>query len=245
MLRRLALLMLVPALVISAGACGAKKHAQAPTTSTTAPSPDLATAQKLVVVQSDLPAGWDAEQQGNDSGGNLATGVYDQLTSCAANSVTPDDRTVLYSGAVFTRNGNAVASSASAYKTPEQVTQEIDGIKDSSHFNCITTLINGIVSRAVPGGSGRTTTSSVTPVPGVTTAANEFALRIRVDIGGGTTTSGVSNLPATPTVYIDLAGVGKDRYIATATFAYFNAAPPSELEQNVLQKLAQHAQVLG
>jgi hypothetical protein len=224
--------LILVALAIIASACGSNGSSTTATTAQTQADRDKALASRLTLTANDLPPGWQTTND-DQSGNNVATGVYNQLDSCLGLANAATERTVSFSGDSFNDGGNNISSGASAFKTVGDVTTQLQGISNTANQNCILAVLNSVVAATLSNAvAGARPQSQISTIDQLNLSADQFGLRI---------TSRLTTQSINQTLYTDLIGVAKGRFVTTAALNYLGTSPTLGLEQQVLQALQSHA----
>ena len=230
------LVLIAPLLALVLAACGgggskSSNTTSAPTTTssstpTTAGSDAAATAraQKLVLVQSDFPAGWTGSPPTPDTPEDKA--ANQEFAACAGAS-GESDKVADVKGDTFSMGSPAtqVGSGAQIVKDEARYRQDVTAFKSSKFQPCLKDFLTKALSKAVGGASPNVQVSSLTvPTFGDVTAGLRMTAALTVQ---------GQNL----TLVLDAVVMAKNRAEVRETFS--NLAQPFDatLEHSLLNKV--------
>jgi hypothetical protein len=224
--------------LLLSGCGGAKKNGSS-TTDTTATSggstttidpavlaADRAFAQQVVLVQSDVPAGWTASTPTPETTAEAA--AADLSNGCVGLPKNSEVQVSKVDGNDFKNGNNVIRSEVRSLKTAKLVQQDVAGFSNSKNFTCIANVIDAQFSNEV---QDARSSSTVAKLNDVTSGDSQFALRVTtlVTANGGTTT-----------VYSDILGMTNGRFEVTVNVIYIGVPAPASFDKTLLGAVSRH-----
>ena len=113
-------------------------------------APSKATLQKVVVQQSDLPSGWKGSPPSIEASqvGNVVSAVY---TCIGGTTINNKNEIEQVNGDDFTQGQNTISSSATSFKTQQEIDNRVKLLLDPKADACFTSTLKSTLGKVVPG----------------------------------------------------------------------------------------------
>ena len=207
-----------------AGCGGSSKAKSAPTT-VPSPAKDRATAESLVLHQTDFPSGWAGKPHQSDASDAR---IAKQLSTCVGAS-DPSTQTAKVDRPDVDKGGAEVSTSAAFAASAAAFAKDSAALRSAKYTSCLKTLfateLQAQISKSTPGVtiSNLNLQKVSTPTYGDVTVE----LRLSMTITGGAQTA---------KLYIDDISYGKDRAEVDLTFSNTGAPFDATLEKSLVEK---------
>jgi len=232
---RIRLVSIAPVLALVLAACGGGGGKSSSTTSAPATTASTASsaagsdaaatarAQKLVLVQADLPSGWTATPSKADTSETKATNK--ELSTCVGTSGEEAQSADVKGDDFSMGQGTQVSSEAAIVKDEATYRKDVAAIKGPKLQSCLQDFLNKQLSKAVGSAPGSLQLTPLTvPTFGDVTVGKRL-------------TASITAQGQTFNVYVDFVEMGKDKAEVTASFSNLGQPFDAGLEGSLLEKL--------
>jgi hypothetical protein len=211
----------------SASASSSPPASSAPSTG----APTAAALAKIVVQQSDLPAGWTGKPaQGQ---GSPDADLQAQLLRCVGGKIDESQRVAHVDGDDFTQGQLTISSDATSYKTQAEVDNRSAIISSPRAGTCLNQIVRTLLQRQLPAG---TTLNGVAIA--LTSGSNGGPPNVVATEKGQIT---VSAQGQSATVYLDAAFIRGRQLTATVEFEGIGQRVDANLQASVIAAVAARA----